>query len=101
MNAFIYQGLMDYSKKNKSGFQSLMNAGNFFFEGRADYQTKMIVFTVSSGTSRRGTHVLTDWLKPDEKSDDDVREDVGEKRKLKRGERGPGKKDYARATSIN
>ena len=36
MDISIYKGLMEYCKKNGSGFQSLIIAGNSFLEGRAD-----------------------------------------------------------------
>ena len=41
------------------------------------------------------------WLRPSCPLKDVDVEDVGAKRKLKRGERGPGKKDYASSRAIN
>ena len=101
MNLSIYKSLMEYSRKNRSNFQSLMSAGNFFFEGRADYRTKLLVFTISNGTSRKASYVPEDWLRPPSPLKDIDTEEVGEKRKLKRGERGPGKKDYASSKAIS
>lgn len=69
---------MEYSRKNRSDFQSLMSAGNFFFEGRADYHTKLLVFTISNGTSRKVLHVPEDWLWPPSPLKDIDTEKVGE-----------------------
>ena len=96
MDQSVYKGLMEYSKKYRSNFQSLMSAGNFFFEGRADYKTKLLVFTISNGTGRKASHVPEEWIRPVVEV-----EDVGQKRKLKRGERGPGKKDYGSSKTVN
>lgn len=41
------------------------------------------------------------WLRPSSPLKDADVEDVGAKRKLKRGERGPGKKDYASSRALN
>ena len=101
MNLSIYKSLMEHSRKNRSNFQSLMSAGNFFFEGRADYRTKLIVFTISNGISRSASHVPEDWLQLPSTLKDVDKEEVGERRKLKRGERGPGKKDYASSKAIS
>ena len=101
MDLSIYKGLMVYCKRNRSGFQSLMIAGNFLLEGRADYQTKLLVFTTSNGSNRIASHVPEYWLRPPSPLKDVDVEDVGVKRKLKRGERGPGKKDYASSRAIN
>ena len=101
MDISIYKGLMEYCKKNRSGFQSLIIAGNFFLEGRADYETKLLVFTTSNGSNRIASHVPANWLRPSSPLKDVDVEDVGAKRKLKRGERGPGKKDYASSRAIN
>ena len=82
---------MEHRRKNRSNFQSLMSARNFFLEGQADCQTKLLVFTISNGISWPASHVPEDWLRPSSTPKDLDVEEVGETRKLKRGERGPGK----------
>ena len=98
MDISIYKGLVEYSQKNRIRFQSLMVAGSFFLEGRADYNTRHLVFTTSNGKNRMASHVPEGWLRPPSPLKDVDVEDVGEKRKLTRG---PGKKDYASSRSIN
>ena len=96
MTSEVYKGLMLCSKSNKSRFQNLLCAGNFNFEGRADYRTRLLFFTVSDGGERKASHIPEIWLPTPA-----AEEVVGEKRQLKRGERGPGKKDYATVKTAN
>lgn len=96
MTSEVYKGLMLCRKSNKTRFQNLLGAGDFNFEGRADYRTRLLVFTVSDGGERNASHIPESYLPTPA-----AEEIVGEKRQLKRGERGPGKKDYATVKSAN
>ena len=97
MNQRIYDALMKYSKSNKSQFQSLISSGDFYFEGRTDFRTKLLVFTTSNGTDRKGSHIPLEWLPSPAAKD----EPAVQKRQLQRGERGPGKKDYTSNKNAN
>jgi hypothetical protein len=99
MSAAIYKGIMACSKANKIRFDNIMAAGNFKFEGRAEYKTRQLLFTISDGGERKASHIPESWLKIP--AAEEVEEVVGEKRQLKRGERGPGKKDYTTVKSAN
>jgi hypothetical protein len=62
MNLEIHRSLIRFSKIDKSYFQSLLNAGGFYFEERADYTT-LLVSTVSDGLERVASHIQQTWLK--------------------------------------
>ena len=99
MSRAIYKGIMACSKVNKIRFDNIMTAGNFKFEGRAGYSTRMLVFTMSDREERKASHIPQGWLKIP--IAEEAEEIVGGKRQLKRGERGPGKKDYTTVKSAN
>lgn len=98
MTEVMYKSLMNFSKISRKKFNSLISAGNFYFEGRNSYNTKQLVITVSDGANRVGSHIPEEFLP---KINDEEEEEVGEKRKLMRGERGPGKKQYIGSKAVN
>jgi hypothetical protein len=58
-----------------------------------------LLFTISDGGERKASHIPESWLKfPTAEEEEEV---VGEKRQLKRGERGPAKKGYTTVKSAN
>ena len=96
MNKGIYSALMKYSKSNKIQFLSLISRGFFYFEGRNDYGTKLLVYTKSNGADRIGSQIPAEWLPLPV-----VIEEAAPKRRLERDERGPGKKDYSSNKNAN
>ena len=48
---------MSYSKSNRLEFKSLISMGNFYFEGRIDYKTRLLVLTVGNGGDVISSHV--------------------------------------------
>jgi hypothetical protein len=63
MSGAIYKGIMACSKTNKTRFDNIMAAGNFKFEGRAEYKTRQLLFTISDGGERKASHIPESWLK--------------------------------------
>lgn len=57
MTQYIYNALMSYSKSNRLEFKSLISMGNFYFEGRKDYKTRLLVLTVGNGGDVISSHV--------------------------------------------
>ena len=87
---------MKYSKSNKNQYLSLISKGGFYFEGRNDYKTKLLVYAKSNGANRIGSHIPAEWLPLPV-----IIEEATPKRRLERGERGPGKRDYSSNKNAN
>jgi hypothetical protein len=92
MNTKIYEALMSYSKSNKMKYNSLQCQGNFKFEGRNTYASKLIEVTVSNGGGIVSSHVPSNWFKQIQIEEEEQEAEVGMKRKI--SVRGPGNKDF-------
>ena len=57
MTKGIYDSMMSYSKSNRLEFKNLLSMGNFKFEGRNDYKTRLLVLTVGYGGDVISSHV--------------------------------------------
>ena len=89
MTSNIYEGLLGYSRTCKLKFRSLLATGNFGFEGRSNYKTRLLVVTVGNGNNIISSHIPQQWLaiidEPRENIDDDIEQ---------KAKRGPGVKDF-------
>ena len=96
MNLETYEALMNHSKRNRIVFKNLLASGNFHFEGKNTYFTKMIVITVGNNRDIHDSHIPLSLL-PEAPIAIDVE---CKKRKVSRG---PGVKNYksARTAVVN
>ena len=91
MTQDIYNALMSYSKSNRLEFKSLISMGNFYFEGRNDYKTRLLVLTVGNGGDVISSHVPKQFTERKEECNEEE-DNVGSKRKI--SVRGPGNKEF-------
>ena len=110
MTKEIYDALMSYKKAKKAKYENLLISGNFYFEGRNNYNTKMIVLTVGNGSIILSSQIPQEWLRDDSVVVDREVEDhsaivevdlaIGGKRKIAPS-RDPGNKDFKSAKPAN
>ena len=94
---------MVHNKADRVKYKNLLALGNFSFEGRSDYSTRLIVVTVGNGSDIISSHIPKEWTQQFvsrdclEDSLEEEKEIVGKKRKA--SIRGPGNKDFRSARS--
>ena len=62
MNLETYETLMNHSKRDRIVFKNLLASGNFHFEGKNTYSTKMIVITVGNDRDINDSHIPLNLL---------------------------------------
>ena len=87
MSKQLYNSLMTYNKANRVKFKTMMETGCFYFEGRNDYSTKLIVISVGNGSDIKSSHVPEQYLQ-------NISANTTVNNKRKYGVRGPGSKDF-------
>lgn len=100
MTKGIYEALMNYSKLRKVKYENLLRSANFYFEGRNNYDTKMIVLTVGNDSTIFSSQIPAEWLIDDSVVVEEEDVAIGAKRKIG-SSRGPGNKDFKSAKPAN
>ena len=52
---------MVHNKADRVKYKNLLALGNFSFEGRSDYSTRLIVVTVGNGSDIISSHIPKEW----------------------------------------
>ena len=96
MNLETYETLMNHSKRDRIVFKNLLASGNFHFEGKNTYSTKMIVITVGNDRDINDSHIPMNLLP-------EVPILIDTESKKRKISRGPGIKNYksARTAVVN
>ena len=87
MSKQLYNSLMTYNKANRVKFKTMMESGCFYFEGKNDYCTKLIVISVGNGGDIKSSHVPEQYLQS-------ISAIMRVNNKRKFTVRGPGSKDF-------
>ena len=87
MTKGLYASLMHYNNTHRKDFKNIMDIGCFYFEGRNDYETKLIVISVGNDSDIVSSHVPNAYLESLMTA-----EEISKKRKL--SVRGPDNKEF-------